>query len=319
MSALTHSLKIDVVMGGPGREAAISRRSGTAIAAGLQRCGHDVVVIDLTHTLDVSQLRPGALVFNIVHGTYGEDGRLQAELDALGKSYVGSDARVSALCMDKEATKTALKAAGIRVPWGVPIHLGSPFQVKDLKLPHFGPLVLKPRSDGSSVGLRMVANPSFVLPTCEELLREVGAIPYLLEEQLPGPEYTVAVLGEGESAHALPPLAIRPATGIFDFDAKYNRADTDEVPVADAALASRLVSLAVAAHRAAGCRDLSRSDIMRTADGDYAVLEINTLPGFTGSSLVPKAAAAAGMDFDQLVDGLVQRAAARGVGHGSSH
>ena len=319
MSPLTAALKIDVVMGGPGREAAISRRSGAAIAAGLQRRGHDVLVIDLVNTLDVAHLRPGALVFNIVHGTYGEDGRLQAELDAAGKGYVGSDTRVSALCMDKEATKTVLKAAGIRVPWGVPIHLGSPFQVKDLKLPHFGPLVLKPRSDGSSMGLRMVANPSFILPTCEELLREIGAIPYLLEEQLPGPEYTVAVLGEGDAAYALPPLVIKPAAGIFDFEAKYNRADTAEVPVADAAVATRLAALAVAAHRAAGCRDLSRSDVMRTADGDYAVLEINTLPGFTGTSLVPKAAAAAGMDFEQLVDGLVQRAAARGVAHGSTH
>lgn len=307
------ALMIDVVMGGPGREAVISRRSGTAIGAALQRGGHDVQVIDLAATLEPARLRAGAVVFNIVHGTYGEDGRLQAELDALGKVYVGSDARVSALCMDKEQTKTVLKAAGIRVPWGVPIHLGSPFQIKDLKLPHFGSLVLKPRADGSSVGLRMVANPSFVLPACEELLREVGPIAYLLEEKLPGPEYTVAVLGDGSDARALPPLAIRPATGIFDFEAKYNRADTDETPVTDTALAERLSALAVAAHRAAGCRDLSRSDVMRTADGDLAVLEINTLPGFTGTSLVPKAAQAAGMTFDQLVDGLVRRAAARGV------
>lgn len=313
------ALKIDVLKGGPGHEAVVSRRSGMAIAAGLQRCGHDVHVIEVESTVDLSRLRPGALVFNIVHGTYGEDGRLQAELDAAGKSYIGSDARVSALCMDKEAAKTVLKAAGIRVPWGVPIHLGSPFQVKDLRLPHFGPLVLKPRSDGSSVGLRMVANPSFILPTCEELLAEVGAIPYLLEEQLPGPEFTVAVLGDGEAAYALPPLVIKPASGVFDYDAKYNRADTDEMPVVDAALAARLGAIAVAAHRAAGCRDLSRSDLMRTADGEYAVLEINTLPGFTDTSLVPKAAAAAGMDFDHLVDGLVQRAAARGVGYGATH
>ncbi len=310
------ALKIDVVMGGPGHESAISRRSGVAIAAGLQRRGHDVLSIDVTTTLDPKLLRAGALVFNIVHGTYGEDGRLQAELDALGKTYVGSDAVVSARCMDKEQTKTVLKAAGIRVPWGVPIHLGTPFQVKDLRLPHFGPLVLKPRSDGSSVGLRMVANPSFILPTCEELVREVGAIAYLLEEQLPGPEYTVAVLGEGAAARALPPLVITPATGIFDFEAKYQRSDTAEQPVADALLAQRLGDLALAAHRAAGCRDISRSDVMRTADGDFAVLEINTLPGFTSTSLVPKAALAAGLTFDDLVDDLVQRAAAREVNHG---
>ena len=308
---------VDVLMGGPGRESAVSRRSGTAIAAGLTRRGHDVVAIDLADHLDPTALRPGAVVFNIVHGTYGEDGRLQAELDALGRSYVGSDARVSALCMDKEKTKEVLRTAGIRVPWGVAIHLGSPFQLRDLKLPHFGPLVLKPRADGSSVGLRMVANPSFILPTCEELIREVGAIGYLLEERLPGPEYTVPVLGDDVDAVALPPLAIKPADGLFDYEAKYHRSDTDERPVADPVLAARLAALAVAAHRAAGCRDLSRTDLMRTADGDYAVLEINTLPGFTDASLVPKAAAAAGISFDELVERLVKRAAGRTPGHRS--
>ena len=203
------------------------------------------------------------------------------------------------------------------MPWGVAIHLGRPFQLKDLKLPHFGPLVLKPRADGSSVGLRMVANPSFILPTCEELIREVGAIGYLLEERLPGPEYTVAVLGDGAGAEALPPLEITPADGLFDYEAKYNRADTDESPVADPVLAARLAELGVATHRATGCRDLSRTDIMRTADGDYAVLEINTLPGMTDTSLMPKAAKAAGITFDELVDRLVKRAAGRTPGHRS--
>ena len=302
---------IDVLMGGPGREAAISRRSGTAIVAGLTRRGHDVQAVEIVERLNPTMLRDGALVFNIVHGTYGEDGRLQAELDSLGKSYVGSDARVSALCMDKERTKECLKAANIRVPWGVAIHLGTPFNLKDFKLPHFGPLVLKPRSDGSSVGLRMVANPSFVLPTCEELIAEVGAIAYLLEEKLPGPEYTVAVLGDGATAQALPPIAIKAANGLFDFAAKYTRTDTDESPVVEPQIAARLSELALAAHRAAGCRDISRSDLMRTVDGDYAVLEINTLPGFTDASLVPKAALAAGISFDELVERLVTCAAHR--------
>ena len=116
---------------------------------------------------------------------------------------------------------------------------------------------------------------------------------------------------------ALPPLAIKPADGLFDYQAKYHRSDTDERPVADPEVAARLAALAVAAHRAAGCRDLSRSDLMRTADGDYAVLEINTLPGFTDASLVPKAAAAAGISFDELVERLVKRAAGRTPGHRS--
>lgn len=313
-------VKIDVLMGGPGRESAVSLRSGAAIAAGLARLGHDVQTVTITDRLDPATLRPGAVAFNIVHGTYGEDGQLQAALDALGVAYVGSNAQVSARCMDKQATKEVLAAAGLRVPWGVAIHLGTPFQIKDLRLPHFGPLVLKPRADGSSVGLRIVANPSFILPACEELIREVGAVPYLLEEKLPGPEYTVAVLGDGDEATALPPIAIAAADGLFDYQAKYHRTDTQEQPVADPAVAARLGALAVAAHRAAGCRDLSRTDIMRTADGDYAILEINTLPGFTSASLVPKAAAAAGIGFDALVDRLVRRAEARKELHrGTAH
>ncbi len=304
-------LLVDVVCGGPGREAAVSRRSGAAIAAGLTRRGHDVQLIDLPGKLEPARLRDGAVVFNIVHGTYGEDGTLQRELDALGKNYVGADAAVSALCMDKAATKARLTAAGLRTPWGVAVHLGTPFNPRDLKLPHHGGLVLKPARDGSSVGLRMVPNPGFILPAIEEMLTEVGAVPYLIEERLPGPEYTVAVIDEDAGARALPPLTIQPADGVFDYQAKYHRTDTREEPVADTELAARLGALAVAAHRACGCRDLSRTDIMRTADGDYAVLEINTLPGFTDASLVPKAAAAAGISFDELVHRLITRAAAR--------
>ncbi len=304
-------MKIDVIMGGPGREAAVSRRSGAAIVAGLKRKGHDVAAVELSGELEAQWLRDGAVVFNIVHGTYGEDGRLQAALDALGKHYVGSDAAASALCMDKDRTKKRLQDAGLRVPWGVRVHLGSPFSPKDLKLPNHGGLVLKPVNDGSSVGLRMVANPSFVLPAIEELLAEVGAVPYLIEERLPGPEYTVAVIEDENGPRALPPICVRPALGPYDYEAKYARDDTSYDLVADAALAATLSDLAVRAHRACGCRDLSRTDLMATADHEIAALEVNTLPGFTDHSLTPKAAAATGMTFDDLVDHLAARAAAR--------
>ena len=308
---MIHALRIDVVMGGPGREAAVSRVSGAAVAAALGRCGCDVQVVDLAGRLDAARLRPGAVAFNIVHGTYGEDGTLQAELDALGVSYVGSDAAASRLCMDKAATKERLEKHGIRVPWGRRLDLTKPFSTAELKLPHHAGLVLKPMCDGSSVGLRMIDNPSFLLPAIEGILGELGPVPYLVEERLPGPEYTVAVLDQAAGPHALPALTIRSSSGVFDYEAKYHRHDTIEEPVADQALSQHLGALAVAAHRACGCRDLSRSDLMRTADGDYAVLEINTLPGMTGASLTPKAAAAAGISFDQLCLDLVSRAAAR--------
>jgi len=311
---MNHSmtLAIDVLCGGPGREAEVSRRSGAAIVAGLVRRGHDVLAIDLPGRLESARLRPGAVVFNIVHGTYGEDGTLQDELDALDKAYVGCGAAASRLCMDKAATKARLTAAGLRTPWGVRVELGTPFSPKDLKLPNHGGLVLKPAGEGSSVGLRLIASPSFLLPAVEELLREVGPKPYLIEERLPGPEYTVAVIDEDAGPRALPPLTIRAASGVFDYEAKYNRSDTIEEPVTDPVIAAELARLAVAAHRACGCRDLSRSDLMATAGGAIAILEINTLPGFTTASLTPKAAAAAGIGFDELVERLAMRAAARG-------
>jgi D-alanine-D-alanine ligase len=311
-------MKVDVIMGGPGREAVISRRSGTAIAEALRRRGHEVKIIDVAQRLDVHELRADAVAFNIIHGTYGEDGTLQAELDQAGITYVGSDAAVSRLCMDKGLTKARLTEHKLRVPWGVRLDLRQPFSPKDLKVPHHAGLVLKPACDGSSVGLKIIANPSFILPAIEEILRELGPVPYLLEERLPGPEYTVAVVDLGNGPQALPPLAIRAVDGVFDFDAKYQRADTMETPVTDAALAQQLADLGLAAHRACGCRDISRCDIMRTADGDLALLEVNTLPGFTTASLVPKAAAAAGIQFDDLVERVVQRAAVRLVRIGST-
>ena len=311
-------MKVDVIMGGPGREAVISRRSGTAIAEALRRRGHEVKIIDVAQRLDVHELRADAVAFNIIHGTYGEDGTLQAELDQAGITYVGSDAAVSRLCMDKGLTKARLTEHKLRVPWGVRLDLRQPFSPKDLKVPHHAGLVLKPACDGSSVGLKIIANPSFILPAIEEILRELGPVPYLLEERLPGPEYTVAVVDLGDGPQALPPLAIRAVDGVFDFDAKYQRADTMETPVTDVDLAKRLADLGLAAHRACGCRDISRCDIMRTAEGDLALLEINTLPGFTTASLVPKAAAAAGIPFDDLVERVVQRAAVRLVRIGST-
>jgi D-alanine-D-alanine ligase len=306
-------MNVDVLLGGPGRESAVSKVSGEAIANGLRRRGHDVAIVAVGARIDAAHLRPGAVAFNIVHGTYGEDGTLQAELDALRVAYVGSDAVASRLCMDKAATKARLAQHGIRTPWGASINLGTPFKPSDLKLPHHGPLVLKPACEGSSVGLKMVANPSFILPAIEELLPEIGAKPYLIEERLPGPEFTVPVLDEAAGPRALPPIRIRPAQGVYDYQAKYQRDDTGYELVEDQALAQQLGAIAVAAHLACGCRDLSRTDVMQTTDGGYAVLELNTLPGFTDHSLTPKSAAAAGISFDELVERLAARAAQRGI------
>lgn len=292
--------RVDVVFGGPGREAAVSRRSGATIVAGLERQGVDVRAVDCAGEARVEDLRPGAIIYNTIHGTYGEDGTLQRVLDLAGFSYVGSDAAVSALCMDKDLTKQRLAKHAVRVPWGVVVNLGSPFTPKDLKLPHGGSYIMKPADDGSSVGLKVVVNPSFILPAVEELIRDVGPRRYVIEERLPGPEFTVAVIERDGQPVALPPISIR-AQGDFDYHAKYEATTTVEEPLPAGPLADRLMALGVAAHRACGCRDVSRVDVMQTTDGDLAVLEVNTLPGMTTRSLLPLAAKAAGMSFDDLV------------------
>lgn len=301
---------IDLIMGGPGREAAVSRVSGTAIAEALRRGGCDVAVVDLAGELDPRLLRPGSVVFNIVHGTYGEDGRLQRLLEQEGRAYVGSDAAASALCMDKDRTRQVCAEAGITIAWGRRI---DPGQVTPdlLRTPHAGPWVLKPCCDGSSVGLRMLASTSFLLPALEELVRDLGPIPFLLEERLPGPEYTVGLVELDGVLRPLPPINIVPATEFYDYQAKYQRDDTQYRIVEDPKLVAELQDVAIRAWRACGCRDLARVDLIAGKDGRPRMIEINTLPGFTSHSLLPKAAARAGIDFQELCLGLVRCATKR--------
>lgn len=302
---------VDVIMGGPGREAAVSRISGKAIAQGLRIMGHDVAVHDLADRLDPACLRQETVVFNIVHGTYGEDGTLQALLDQHRRAYVGPDAAASRLCMDKEATKQRLRLAGLPVPCGLVVPDGSEPDPRHPDLPAGG-LVIKPRFEGSSVGLRLLDGPQGLVEACREAHREAGGGDLLIEERLAGPEYTVAIidLASGRPA-ALPPIHIVPAAGSYDYHAKYLAEDTRYLIVREPDLANRLSELALAAYRACGCRDLTRIDLMAAADGSLRILELNTLPGFTSHSLVPKAAAARQIDFGPLVDHLVGLAAAR--------
>lgn len=304
-------IKVDVVMGGPGREAAVSRTSGAAIVEGLQAGGHDVQAVDIDGKLDPGRLRPDSLVFNIVHGTYGEDGTLQAELDAAGRAYIGSGAAASRLCMDKQATKERLIAGGLAVAWGKAI-ASAGFRLEDHPDIPAGPLVLKPRCDGSSVGLRMLASRDDLPAAVADVVRELGRIPMLIEERLAGPEYTVGVIqGRGDSIRALTPIRIISAVGTYDYQAKYHRDDTQKLFMEEEPLAGRLREIGEKVFTLCGCRDLARIDVMANGRGDLCVLEINTLPGFTRHSLLPKAAAHEGLTMEFLLSHLVQQASGR--------
>lgn len=304
---------VDVVCGGPGREAAVSRTSGAAIVAGLQAQGVDVVGVDCDGELDLDRLRPDSVVFNIIHGTYGEDGTLQQHLADAGRVFVGSDAAASRTCMDKVVTKRLAAEAGVPVPWGKAIDPRHPADPALLKVPHGGPLVLKPACDGSSVGLHLLPSVSFLLPAIEETVRDLGPVPLVVEERLPGPEYTVGIIDEPDgSQRVLQPLSIIPAgEDAYDYEAKYVRNDTRYEFVEDETLATVMQDHARTVYQACGCRDLARVDFIADHDGRPTLLEVNTLPGFTDHSLLPKAAARAGLDFAALCQHLVTVAATR--------
>lgn len=304
-------MKADVIMGGPGREAPVSRISGAAVARGLRAGGWDVAEVDLADRLDPGALRAGSVIMNLVHGTYGEDGQLQRELETAGIAYLGSDAACSALCMDKEATKQRLRQHDLPVPWGLALDPTAPPDLGQFRFPTMTGMVIKPQSEGSSVGLYLISSPSFLIPALERYLAEVGPRPLLVEERLPGPEYTVAIIDRGVGPEVLPPLQIVPAGETYDYHAKYEAEDTGYRPVEETDLAARLQELAHRSWEACGCRDLARIDLMVGSDGEVKVLEVNTLPGFTDHSLVPKAAQLAGIDFEQLVDALARRVAGR--------
>ncbi|MFW5698336.1 MAG: D-alanine--D-alanine ligase family protein [Planctomycetota bacterium] len=306
--------QIDVLMGGPGREATISRMSAETVAAQLHQMGHDVRQIDVAEQLDQRLLRPNSVVFDLIHGTYGEDGSLQRELEAVERTFVGSDSAASALCFDKQATKTALAVAGLPVCPG--IVLAAEDDPTALSLEFSGPhgFAIKPVRDGSSVGLRLITSPA-ELPTAVGSIREeLGPVDLLIEPRLTGAEYTVTVIeGGGGSLQALTPIRIDAHAGSYDYAAKYDRDDTCYIFAEEEPLASRLRELAQRSFTACGCRDLARVDCMTDLSGEPHVLEINTIPGFTSHSLVPKAAEHDGLGLAFLLEHLVLRAVDRRV------
>jgi D-alanine--D-alanine ligase len=305
--------RVTVLMGGPSAEHEISLRSGQGVAAALSRRGFRVrpVVIPRNGTADQAQAfaaealaaQPPDVVFIALHGTFGEDGTVQQLCEDRHVAYVGSDAAASRLGMDKVASRERFQRAGLHVPRSriVSAPAEDPRDLSDLSYP----LMVKPADQGSSVGISRVEDPAG-LPAA---LREAGRYSrvVLVEEFLAGRELTVSVLGEA----ALPVVEIRPKHGFFDFAAKYTPGLTEyDVPATLPADAAQAVQAAGrAAHEALGCRHLSRTDVILEPRRGPVILEVNTIPGFTPTSLLPKAAACAGIPYDELCERLVLLAA----------
>ncbi len=250
------------------------------------------------------------VAFLALHGPYGEDGTLQGMLELVGIPYVGSGVLASALAMDKAMAKRVLAAEGLPVARGIVVEREA---IDDRTLAcarAYIPAVVKPSREGSSLGMSLVDAPEGLGPALEQAFEHDGRV--LVEERLQGRELTVGVIGN-QRLTALPVIEIVPKRAFFDYRAKYDPELSDEICPADLEEEQTLAAqqLAIRAHRALDCRGLSRVDMILTPDRGPILLEVNTLPGMTVNSLLPKAARAAGIPFGELLDRLVQLALGR--------
>ena len=283
--------RVAVLMGGNSSEREVSLDSGRNVLAALQAQGVEAFAVDGIPAL-VEAVRAGGVdrVFNILHGGDGENGVLQGLLQALGVPYTGPGVLGSALTLDKIRTKQVWIAAGLPTARFVRIPPGGDLAaaVRELGLPVF----VKPSTEGSSVGVFRIAEESDLAPAVAFAADYAGEL--LAEQMLTGGEFTVGVLGDT----ALPSVRIVPAGDWYDYHAKYVADDTQYLcPGLDGDDEAAIRALALAGFRAAGCDGWGRVDIMRHGDGRLMLMEVNTAPGMTSHSLVPKAAAQIGIDF----------------------
>lgn len=317
------TLSIAVVQGGPASEAEVSRASAASVAKALQDKGHRVVRLELDALL-AETLRTGDfdVVFPITHGAVGEDGCLQGLLEVLDLPYVGSGVLASAIAMNKRVAKILFAEAGLPIAPSVAAVRGrdSIGPIAERVLRDIGDqIVVKPCSNGSAIGVAKLEGASAAaVGAAIEAAWAVDEVA-LVEKMVRGREVTCGVL-ETRVPLWLPPTEIRPRAAFYSYEAKYAPGGSEHItpaPIGDA-LVRKIQELAVAAHRALGCRDLSRVDFIvpaeapEGANADVTLLEVNTLPGFTETSLFPEAAAAAGLSMTELCHGLVEAASARG-------
>jgi D-alanine-D-alanine ligase len=301
-------MRVAVLMGGWSAEREVSLTSGRGIAAACRTLGHDVTEIDMDRNVAAAlQKAAPDVVFNALHGTPGEDGSIQGLLDILGLKYTHSGVTTSAIAIDKELTKRILVPQGIRMPQGrvVPsesLHTADP-------LPR--PYVLKPVNEGSSVGVAIVTDASnYGNPIARDAQGPWQTFPELLAEPfIAGKELTVAVLDD----EALAVTELQTTAGFYDYEAKYTDGLTTHIcpAVLPADITQACLDMALAAHRALGCRGASRSDFRFDPAHGIAglyLLEVNTQPGMTPLSLVPEQAKYRGISYEALVQRLIDAA-----------
>jgi D-alanine-D-alanine ligase len=303
---MVQRLKIVVMLGGPSAEREVSLRSGAGVVKALRSLGHTVFEMDprtpdwvLPPDTEVVCLAP-------LHGTYGEDGTVQRQLEKLGALYTGCDAGASRIAFDKVLTKKCCLETGVPT---------ARFAVMDSPKASWPmgwnpPVVLKPVRQGSSVGLQFVERVEEWGRALAEAMRFDSEV--LVEEKIVGRETTIGIL----DGVALPIVEVRPKAGAYDYRNKYTAGCTEYFCPADfdAETTKRIQAAALGAFHAIGGRDYARVDVMVRANGQPVVLEVNTLPGMTETSLLPKAAAAAGLSYEELCQRMIDLALKRTMG-----
>lgn len=305
---------VAVVLGGPSSEAEISRVTGGAIANALREKGYNAKELELKPSELISDLRAmGAkVVFNAVHGMYGEDGRLQSILEAAGMPYTGCGVLASAVSMDKSATKRYLQSAGIPT---APCMIINKHDAGDLNtlaekiVAEFGlPVVIKAATQGSSIGVTIPKTKEEVVPALEDSFKYSQNV--LAEKCIKGKELTISMMEEAGEPKALPVIWIAPHSGAYDFHSKYTKGATDyhcPAPL-DEKTTAYVQKIALETYKLLGLSGVARVDAILGEDGIAYVLEANTVPGMTATSLVPKAAAAVGISFPDLCEKILLNA-----------
>jgi len=295
---MTDFSRIAVLMGGRSAEREVSLKTGEAVLAALKRLKYDSFGIDAEGDVwaKLAQARPDA-VFIALHGRYGEDGTIQGLLELMDIPYTGSGVMASAVAMDKIMTKMVFRQVGVPVALDYPVGetVGA------------FPVIVKPSREGSTIGVTIVSDEAALADAVDEAAKYDDRV--LVEEFVNGRLLTVAVVGSDPAA--LPIVEVVADGGFYDYEAKYTPGKTEYFCPADLPedITGELQAMAVKAHNAVDCRDISRVDFILGPDGRYVCLEVNTMPGLTETSLVPKSAAAAGITFDSLVETILRGAA----------
>jgi D-alanine-D-alanine ligase len=291
------SKKICVLMGGRSREREISLRSGKNVFESLKRQGFNVISMDLVDDL-VFQLRKAKvdIVFNILHGKFGEDGIVQSILELAQIPFTGSKVLASAISMNKLASKKIWKSFDIPTPRWM-----ADASAKQILDEFVFPLIIKPASEGSSFGITIVKDKKDFKAAYEKTLKDFDDV--FVEEFIDGREVTVGIIGRDEDLIALPILELVPKNDFYDFDAKYTEGMTEFILPArlSDAETKKIQEIALSAHRALGCYGVSRVDFIISKDGVPYVTELNSIPGMTNQSDLPAEAEYAGISFDDLV------------------